>query len=365
MLRRTAAAALVLLLSVLPASAGTVREIARIAGEEQLVLRGVGIVYGLNGTGDSGKDLLVARPLAEALKANGIEVPSLDELGRSRAAALVMISAQIPPGGALTGDQFPVTVAALHSATSLVGGELYIAPIMGPIRGSGLYGFAQGRVVVQDADNPTTGRIDGGLRMTRDVVTTGPITGSFDLILKPEFAGWGVVDLVSAEINQQYHLTTRRLDEIVAEPASDRIIRVRIPENERQRPAGFIADVLATEVRSAMRRLPARVVCDTQTGAILITGDVRVSPVAITHKHLSISTVFPVVPPTPAEPRIQESRWVGVETEATEAESTRLQDLLDAMDRLDVDVGDQIQILRMLHSAGKLHGELIINGAGQ
>src|SRR5690606_19606832 len=116
---------------------------------------------------------------------------------------------------------------------------------------------------------------------------------------------------------------------------------------------------------SAMRRLPARVVCDTQTGAILITGDVRVSPVAITHKHLSISTVFPVVPPTPAEPRIQESRWVGVETEATEAESTRLQDLLDAMDRLDVDVGDQIQILRMLHSAGKLHGELIINGAGQ
>jgi flagellar basal body P-ring protein FlgI len=37
----------------------------RIEGQGESVLRGVGIVTGLKGTGDSGADLVLARPLAE------------------------------------------------------------------------------------------------------------------------------------------------------------------------------------------------------------------------------------------------------------------------------------------------------------
>ena len=43
----------------------------------------------------------------------------------------------------------------------------------------------------------------------------------------------------------------------------------------------------------------------------------------------------------------------------------RMDDLLASFNRLDVPTADQIEILRALHRAGKLHAKLIIDGIEQ
>jgi flagellar P-ring protein FlgI len=49
----------------------------------------------------------------------------------------------------------------------------------------------------------------------------------------------------------------------------------------------------------------ARVQINTKTGTIIITGDVEISPVVISHKGLSISTINPPPVPSPRAPVIE------------------------------------------------------------
>jgi flagellar basal body P-ring protein FlgI len=93
---------------------------------------------------------------------------------------------------------------------------------------------------------------------------------------------------------------------------------------------------------------------------IVVTGSVRIAPVAITHKDLSITTTLPEPVPTPEQPLARLETWAGVATEARAAEGARLDDLLTAMERLDVPVEDQIDILMSLRKTGHLQAELVI-----
>ena len=55
-----------------PTHAGkTLREISRVKGQGASVIQGLGLVVGLNNTGDSAAELVMARPLAETLKKVG------------------------------------------------------------------------------------------------------------------------------------------------------------------------------------------------------------------------------------------------------------------------------------------------------
>ena len=85
-----------------------------------------------------------------------------------------------------------------------------------------------------------------------------------------------------------------------------------------------------------------------------------IAPVAITHKDLSISTTLPEPIPTPNQPVVRQENWAGVSTQARDAETARLDDLLAAMERLDVPVEDQIDVLLSLRKTGHLQAELII-----
>ena len=49
----------------------SIQQLVRIEGQGESQLRGMGIVNGLKGTGDSGSELVLARPLAELYKNSG------------------------------------------------------------------------------------------------------------------------------------------------------------------------------------------------------------------------------------------------------------------------------------------------------
>lgn len=343
---------------------GTLQDVARLEGQQEVLLRGFGLVTGLDGSGDSGSDLLLARPLAEAYRRNGLAVPSLEEMQNAQSVALVSMQVIVPPQGARVGDALDVRVSVIHSAESLEGGELYISPVLGPIKDSGLFAFAGGPVQVLDRENPTTGIVYAGAKMVRDIVTTLPVSTHFNVIIKPQHAYLPYVLQVAQELNEEI-LLSRPNAEPIALALDERTIRVTVPVRERGNAAAFVAQVMKTDVRNASRYLPARIECDTRSEQIVMTGDVRISPAALSAGDLLVNVTLPPIEPTPQAPRLETNRFVGVETGAGEQELARLQDLLDAMNAIRIPTGEQIRLLKRLHEAGSLHAKLVIDGAEQ
>lgn len=351
---------LALLISPIRAHATTVREIARLRGQGESILHGIGLVGGLNGTGDSGKDLIVARPLAQMLAGLGNPVPDFEELKNSKSVALVMITCVIPETGAEVDDTFDVRISVINGASSLDGGELWVAPLTAAIPNGHLYAFAQGPITIEDPDVPTVGRVRLGGRMVRQIDTTPNVGGTIDLIIHKHFSGWTSASQIASQINQQYLLTSRKLGDSVANVVNERTIRITVPEQELANPAAFLGDVLSTEVNMSMLGLPATVVVNPRTGGIVVTGDVRISPAVITHRGLTITTTTPPPVATPDSPLVERRQWAAIDTESSDAGSSSLSDLVRAFEQLDVPPKDQIEILQMLHRAGKLHARLVV-----
>ncbi len=358
-MRRLLCVAILIALFAPPALAGrTLREIARVKGQGASTVQGLGLVVGLQGTGDSLAELAVARPLAEVYRRMGNPI-SIDELGAGKSVALVMVTCEIPREGALTDDRLDITVSVINSAKSLKGGTLLVCPLT-PGPGAAVYAMARGDLVLPDDATLTSARVARGAQIVRDVVTTPSISAGFDLIVDARFALGGTAARVAADINEQYLLTTDPSQTPVARAVDARTIRVTVPTPERANPQAFFGDIMRTDITGALRQLPAQVICDTRTGIIVITGDVQVSPAVITHKDLSISTIVP--PPPPNLPRTVQSEFAAVETDADDADLSRLEDLIAAFDQLDIAPIDQIDILKALKDAGKLHARLIIDG---
>ncbi len=364
MLRRVMAILAVLASLAAHATAwgGTVRDVVRFKGQGESVLRGFGLVIGLPQTGDSGKDLALARPLAKLLESNGAAVGDLRDLEKSRTVALVMVTCTIPASGARADDTLDLWVSAVGNATNLDGGQLFLAPLRGPFVGSPVYAMGEGPVEVEGSAR-TRGRVRGGARMVEDVMMP-PIGDSFDLIIDRPFADWSTATQIALAINAK----AMPAGPAVARAIDDRTVRVMIPPAERNDRAGFIADVLSAEITLAQIDLPATIVYNSKRGAILVDGDVTIGAVAITHRNLQITTTTPAPagapaapPQAPPTPQTRVERWAGMQTNAKASEQARLSDLLAAFKQLDIPTSEQIAVLEMLHKMGKLQAKIVID----
>lgn len=348
----------VILALLLPAvsAATTVQELTRIKGEGEYLLQGLGLVIGLPGTGDSGKELAIARPLAELMKNSGNELASPRELLKANSAALVMVTCTIPAKGARADDTFDVKVSTIYSASSLVGGQLFLTALKGPFVDSKVLALATGLVDIHDPATPTVGTVRGGARLLGDIL--GPEIGdTFDLIIDAPYAGWAAASQIAIAINGK----ADPIGNAVAVAVDERLVRITIPKAERTNRAGFLADVFAAEVNPSLLDLPAQVVVNQRTGAIVITGDVQLRPVAITQKDLNITTVVPAPVGTPLNPMITRSAWADLKPGAQPADAARLADLIAAFKQLAIPVSEQINILHMLHKNGQLQARLIVD----
>jgi len=339
--------------------AASVQELVRLKGQGESVLQGFGLVIGLPGTGDSGEDLLVARPLAQLLKAQGAPIESFEELSESRSVAVVVVTCTIPPEGARRDDKFDVTVSAINNPASLSGGQLFLTPLRGPYASQGVFAIAEGPIVIEGT-NQARGLVRGGARMIEDIaMETVGRDGRVALMITPSKAGWTTAQLLASVIND-HRVGLDRSAARIAMAVDERTVEVLIPDAERADPAAFLADILSVRFDPSLLTLPAKVVVNEREGVIVVTGEVEISPVVITHKDLVITTITPPVEPTPEFPQAEEARWTSLETNAGAAEAARLEDLLRAFKALDVSVDDQIAILTQLHASGRLHAELVV-----
>ena len=356
-MKRLICACLALFGVCLGAAGSTVNEIARLDGQGRSDLIGLGLVIGLPGTGDSGKDLVVARPLAQVLRNMGNPIPDFAELANSKSAALVMVTCSIGEGGARANDAYDVKVAAVNAPKSLEGGMLLMTPLRGPYPGDPVYAMARGQLVVEDDQTPTVGRVRQGAQLIRDIKMPA-IGDSFMLVLRPWASGYTSAAEIAGRINQEWY-GTDEIGPAIAAAIDDRTIRIDIPRPERTNRPRFVGDVLATNINDALLKLPEQVICNQQIGIVAITGDVEISPVAITHNDLVITFTVPPPVATPEDPLIERGRWTSVQTGARPSQMAKLQDLIAAFKQLDVPPKDQIAVIDMLHKTGRLHARLI------
>ena len=293
---------LFLILIATPAGAVKVADITRIGGQRSNVLTGLGLVYGLKGTGDGGSFLPAIRPLA-AMLGKFADTSTIQELGNVQNVALVSVTATLPSNGVRDGDHIDLYVTSLGAAGSLRGGRLFVTPMQGPMPGSGIFALSEGPVVLEDPSTPTVGVVKGGCVMEADLPAKYIENGRFTLILEDPSASWTMSSTIAKIINDAGDGDVGETLAIAVDPKN---VVVTIPKSELERPDSFI---------SRVQRLPvpilpteARVTINDRTGTIIMTGDVEISPVVISHKGLTITTIAPVPIPSPRLRRRSPSR---------------------------------------------------------
>ena len=337
------------------APAARIADVTTPSNQRTNTITGLGLVYGLKGTGDGGDFLPAIRMLAAMLGQFDNKVNVVD-LKAVKNVALVSLTATIPATGVRAGDQINVYVNSIGSASSLKDGHLFISP-MQILAGKDLkplMGFSTGLVTIDGGTSPTSGVIRGGCTIDKPL-PAGEIKGnSFSLYLDTPSASFTMASNIAKIINEN------DTGEQWAVAVSEKEINVRIPPGEQQYPANFIANI--QQMPLPLVPAEARVVINTKSATIVVTGDAEISPVVVSHKGLTITTVEPPARPLPPSrtPTIKTSEWAKLDT--NDVGGSKLKDLLGAMDQLKVPVQDQIDIIKELYQSSKLHAKLEVDG---
>jgi flagellar P-ring protein precursor FlgI len=225
--------------------------------------------------------------------------------------------------------------------------------MQGPIPGSGIFALSEGPLTLEDPSTPTVGVVKGGCVMEADLPAKYIENGKFTLILEDPAASWTTASTIAKII---IDAGDGDVGEVLAVAVDPKNVVVTIPRSERDRPDSFISRVQRLPV--PMLPTEARVTINDRTGTLIMTGDVEISPVVISHKGLTISTVAPPPVPTPRTPVVSEKNVIALDPQ--NQGGAKLQDLVNALDQLKVPADDRIAIVKELYKTGKLHAKLMV-----
>jgi flagellar P-ring protein precursor FlgI len=336
-----------------PAVAGTrLKNICRVKGQEENVLRGMGLVVGLNGTGEA-NDAPTMRAIARAMEIMGNPIAinsqgsALEELKKVKNVSLVMVTATVPATGARRGDHVDCFVSALNGK-SLEGGRLAFASLQGPnTQDARVYALCQGQVTIDNAAQPMVGIVHAGCQLEADIFTPFYRDGYMTLVLDKNHADFQTANEIVYLIRQQlaYSESGEGKDgELMARAIDASNIVVRIPEVYVRDPVAFASDLL--EIRIEEPQTESRVVINPRAGTIVISGDVEIGDVIVSHKDVVVDATQ------------QAPAFAAIDVD--ESSKPKLQTLVDQLNSLRVPTADMVEIIRGIERNGKLHGRLII-----
>lgn len=184
-----------------------------------------------------------------------------------------------------------------------------MTPMQGPLQGSPVFAWADGPIAVLDPRHPHHRPRVRQHKIARALVPPTP-KSQFTLVVEGQYRGFGSTSQIATAINDEYFATPAAEGMRIAKALDDRTIAVDIPQGEQPDPAPFIAGIMSTPIAVELLRLPAQVICDVRRGTISFTGDVRVSPVAVSSNGISIVSTMPPPVPTPADPLVRQTSWL-------------------------------------------------------
>lgn len=341
-----------------------VKDISKIQGVRNNQLIGYGIVVGLDGTGDSNKSTFTVQSIANMLKNFGVNVAAGDL--KLKNVAAVMVTADLPPF-AKPGDNIDVTVSSLGDAKTLQGGTLLYTPLKA---GNGqIYAVAQGALSIGgfsagkggssvQKNHQSVARIPSGATVEQGVPTSfsdnGYITWSLD---QPDFT---TASRMANQINSRFGLGK------LAEAVDGGTVKVILPSYYRSNPVGFISLVENVEL---VPDEVAKIVINERTGTVVMGGEVKIAPIAISHGSLQvkIDQAEFVSQPNPFS-RGKTTKTTSNNIQADEPKATNIvlptgasvRDLIGALNAVGATPQDIIAIVQAIKEQGALKAELEI-----
>ncbi len=345
------------------AAASRVKDIVDIQNVRTNQLVGYGLVVGLPGTGDRTNNAPFTEETLQAmLERMGVNVR--DAKMKPANVAAVSVTATMPPF-ARAGSTIDVQVSAIGDATSLQGGTLLVSSLraldgaiyavaQGPVAVSGFKAQGAGASVSRGVS--TSARIAGGAIVEREVPYALRSATSLKLALKnPDFT---TARHIAAVINGRFAGTAHILDPGTVEIAA---------------AGGFAGDVvdLLGEIENLPVDVdqPARIVINEASGTVVMSADVRISPVAIAQGGLTITVSETPVASQPAplsqgQTAVLPRTRIGVDdgggASLAIVQGASLQSLVAGLNTLGVSPRDLITILQTVKSAGALQAEISV-----
>ena len=351
--------------------ADRLKDMVSFAGIRTNQLMGYGIVVGLDGTGDSSLGVTL-QSMQSTISQFGMNIDTSSLSGKN--AAAVMITADLVPF-VKVGQKIGVTVSSMGKAKSLRGGTLLMTPLKGA--DGKTYAIAQGNLAVggfgvEGADGssmsvniPTVGTISNGATVERMV--EAPFINSNNFVMNLHQGDFTTANRITEEINKVFGPD-------VAKALDHTSISVRAPKDPSQK-VSFMSLLENIEVDPASPI--AKVVVNARTGTIVIGGDVRVTPAAVSHGSLTVK-VNEDTNTTPGQVLYDDAGNVTTTTAANEEKDTEIEagadkasafvfdagtslaDVVDAINAIGTTSADLVAILEALRAAGALRAQMII-----
>ena len=337
-----------------------IKDITEVEGARGNQLTGVGLVTGLNGTGDNSP--MAVQMMRNMMRNFGITLDARSV--RTRNLAVVALTANLPPY-VRPGQTIDVNVNTMGNASNLQGGVL----VQSPLRAADgqVYAVAQGPVIVggssaqgaaasRTQNVPTAGRVPGGAIVEREVPADYSMGGQVALLLRQP----------DSTTSQRIADAINRVYGVVAYAVDAGRVEVNLPGQYVQAPNAFLASMGGIEIEPDTT---AKVAVNERNGTIVIGGNVRISSVGVAHGNLvvTVGENANVVQP--------ESLSGGVtayerRTDITADEdggsmiampaTTTVRDMVRVLNSLGARPRDIIEILQAISKAGALHGELVV-----
>lgn len=269
--------------------AAKIGDITSIYGAMSNPIVGYGLVTGLSGTGDQWGVNVTQQSIVTMLSKLGINTnqASLYEI---RDTAAVMVTAELPPF-AIPGQEINVTVSSIGNAESIQGGVLLMTPLKGP--NGKVYALAQGSVstggniAAQDVmplpgyipvsqNFQTSGLVDNGGIIEEGVSIGLNSFTAIKLILKnPSFT---TASRIASAINA-------KLAKGTSKSLNSTQVLVNIPAAYKGNVAKFISVINAVDVKTHTRAI---IVINERSGTVIMGGNIRINPVAISNRNITL-----------------------------------------------------------------------------
>ncbi|VAW01974.1 Flagellar P-ring protein FlgI [hydrothermal vent metagenome] len=341
-----------------------IKDIADIEGVRENALIGYGLVVGLNGTGDTLRNVANTKQSLESMLER-LGINTRGALLKTENVAAVIVTANLP-AFATNGSRLDITVSAMGDADSLMGGQLLVTPLMGA--NGEIYAVAQGPLSIGGFSAggnaasitqgvPTVGRISSGAIVEREISFSLADQSTLRLSLRnPDLTTASrMADAINAFIGMP-----------IAHPLNPTAVQLTRPANWRGDMVQLLTQIEQLRIQPD---LPAKVVIDEVTGIIVMGENVRVSTVAIAQGNLTISVeetpqvsqpnAFSETGKTVVVPRtnvnVIEEKGTGL---VVVREGVALRDLVAGLNALGVNPRDMISILQSIKAVGALQAEI-------